>query len=138
LPTDSVFGTLSALAAYLGGTVRQTAVVFLSAFFLYPSWATVPIALYRGVCMGLALFAVSSGCVVSTGFPELPVLLYFPSTVLLLLGASLAHSCRRTLSSSGSPVPACDKQALLFSYLRSFLVLSGAVFAVSGFAIIFC
>lgn len=136
-PTGSVYDLLIHLTRCLRGVILQTGAVFLSAFLLSPSPVTVAVAIYRGMSLGYALFAVQNGRITGAVCAEAAVLLYFGATVLLMLASSLAHSAGEALHS-----PMCvgrrDRHAVLFAYIRWFLILSGAIFALSGFARLFC
>ena len=133
---SSVYGVLSSLALYLESIAWQLLLIFLSAFALFPTWLSASVAIYRGVCTGISLFAVSHDLVTGTGSPEASVLLYFLSSVLLLLLSSRASLCAERLQQFRRSKDQESTHALLFAYLRSFLVLSGGAFAVSAFAVI--
>ncbi len=136
LPRDSLLHGLTALVRCLRGALWQTVLVFLSAFVMSPALVVVPIVLYRGLCLGLTLYAVRMGQITGAASPEAAVVLYFAGTVLLLLAACMAERCHRGLRSVGMRKPGC--YALLFAYIRSTLVVAGGIFAVSAFAILFC
>ncbi len=136
IPHDSLTDGLFALVRYLRGTVWQTTAVFLSAFALFPSMISVPIVLWRGLCMGHTLYAVQAGHITGTASPEGHVVLYFAGTVLLLLMASMAEVCHGALRSV--PLKKTGRHALFFAYIRAALVAAGGIFALSALAVLFC
>ena len=93
LPDLSVYGVLSSVSVYLKSSVCQLLVVFFSVFTFVPSLAASFVALYRGICTGVALFSVSQGLVMGSGSPKAAVSLYFLASVLfLLLGSFVFHT----------------------------------------------
>ncbi len=138
LPTDSIYGVLSSMALYLKSGVVQILLILLSVFTMIPSWISAGVAVYRGLCTGLALYSVSQGLVLGAGSPKASVSLYFLSSVLLLLLSALSCTCSDTLAQLRSRRERRNTHALIFAYLQIFTVMAGGFLAVTAFAILFC
>jgi len=138
IPTDSVYGILSALTLSLKGTICQVILILISAFTFFPLWISAAAVSLRGICTGCALYAISNGMVSGLNAAEGALSLYFLSSVLLILLSSCAYTCSELLFVMRSRQERKNIHALLYSYFRTFAFMSGGIFVISGFAIIFC
>ena len=138
IPSDSVYGALSAMASALKSGVRQILLISLSAFTFFPSWISAFAAVYRGMCMGFALVPIQLGLVSGANNPEAAVLLYFLASVLLLLLSACAAICSDALRYFRLRKDRKGTHTLLFSYAKWILVLAGGALAASAFAILIC
>lgn len=138
IPVSSVYETLSALTVSLKSTVWQTALLLFSVFTFFPWVLSTSIAVLRGICTGCALYAVSEGLVTGASSAESAVSLYFLASVAVILLSACSIACSDALFFLRSRRERKSTHALLFSYLRAFAVMSGGIFAISGFAVLFC
>ena len=138
VPFVSVYGALQSLALCLRSTVLQVLLLLLAVFTLFPWWISAAAAVYRGFCTGGVLYAVSSGAVSCSGYMEGTVSLYFLASVLLILLSAVSCTCAEEFLLQRRRRDKRNAHALLFSYLRTFAVMSGGILALSGFAILFC
>ena len=117
---------LKIAAEYAKSASVQMIILFISGFTHFPLIISSAVCAYRGICLGFAVSAVSTGTVLFPdkqtmfGIPCSVLVLgfYFLSTVLILLFASTAKSFSAYLKNNDTQ----DRKAMFCTILRYVLI----------------
>ncbi len=111
--------------------------IYAAAHTPWPTAVSGAVIVWRGICLGCAGAFMKNGTVISIGQHWIPALiLYFAASVLIILLASCSHPVSLYLCRAYADGDIRRFREAAVDWLRMFLVISGAVFAMGAAAVL--